>query len=85
LDNNACRSTNGADTSGSGGWGGSGSDFGFSDGRCNVDIVEGMLPSDDFIENYLKVGRPVLMKRATLSGPTGLGVLLRYSVLENAC
>jgi hypothetical protein len=40
------------------------------------------MPSDDFIENFLKVGRPVLMKRATLSGPTGLGVLLRISVLK---
>ena len=44
-------------------------------GRCDVDVVEGMMASGDFVEKYLKVNRPVLMKNATLSGPTGLGVL----------
>ena len=47
-----------------------------------MDVVEGMLAADDFIENFLKVGRPVLMKRATLSGPTGLGVLWTHTHTE---
>ena len=40
-------------------------------GRCEVDVVEGMLSPAEFVEGYLKVGRPVLMRGATLSGPTG--------------
>jgi hypothetical protein len=42
-------------------------------------VGTGMLSPTEFIEGYLKVGRPVLMRGATLTGPTGLGRRIRRS------
>ena len=60
---------------GSGGWsdgdglyGGSGS-IGAATGRCDIDVVEGMMASKEFVDKHLMLGRPVLMKKATTSGP----------------
>lgn len=67
---------------GSGGWSNNDKTFvhkdegiGLVTGRCDVDVVEGMMTSGEFIDKHLKINRPVLMRKATLSGPTGLGVL----------
>jgi hypothetical protein len=40
-----------------------------SEPRCDVDSVDGMLGSEEFLQDYLKPGRPVLMRGAARGWP----------------